>query len=78
MTKAEAWQQCSARGTTVTRLAYIMGFNPSCVGDGRRERQIKGSRERGTSESQETPRIKLGVPFFLLCSSIFYLKFSPL
>ena len=33
MTKAEAWLQCSARGTTVTRLAYIGGFHPSCLRD---------------------------------------------
>ena len=42
MTKAEAWLQCSARGTTVTRLAYIGGFHPSCVGDP----EIEPSRER--------------------------------
>ena len=31
MTKAEAWQPCLAGGITVTPLAYLMGFNPSCA-----------------------------------------------
>ena len=53
MTKAEAWLQCSARGTTVTRLAYIMGFNPSCA-EGRTGGGIHKSTER------EEPRNPLG------------------
>ena len=75
MTKAEAWQQCSARGTTVTRLAYIMGFNPSCERDGQREKGIKRERNLGIpGDTSDQARSS----FFLLCSSIFYLKFSPL
>ena len=50
MTKAEAWLQCSARGTTVTRLAYIVGCNPSCVED-----EGKGGRHLGVKDR------KLGV-----------------
>ena len=42
MIKAEAWLQCSARGTTVTRLAYIGGFHPSCA---KGQRHADGGRE---------------------------------
>ena len=39
MIKAEAWLQCSARGITVTRLAYIGGFPPPADEDGRKKRE---------------------------------------
>ena len=78
MTKAEAWLQCSARGTMVTRLAYIGGFYPSCAKGRTRDGDpsIGRERHRGTSESPETPRnprrhlgSKLGVPFSPLVAS---------
>ena len=43
MIKAEAWLQCSARGITVTRLAYIGGFPPPAEGKGERERRDPGT-----------------------------------
>ena len=62
MTKAEAWLQCSAMGTTVTRLAYIGGFHPSCLID----RSIA---------REETPERWFILP---LCNFISHLKLSPL
>ena len=63
VTGAEAWQQCSARGTTVTRLAYIVGFTPLLLeGDRSTENERDIERDKGTSEPPETPRIQLGVP----------------
>ena len=53
MTEAEAWLQCSARGTTVTRMAYIGVFHLSCARGGtRRDRSIT---------REETP-----APWFIL------------
>ena len=76
MTKTEAWLQCSARGIPVTRLAYIMGFNPSCVRDRSIDQSTKGEkdRERGTPESSRGSSEFLFPP----CSFVFYLKFLPL
>ena len=58
MTKAEAWLQCSARGTTVTRLAYIEGFTPLLLeapdGEIDKQREKKRKEPRNTPE---TPRI---------------------
>ena len=47
MTKAEAWLQCSARGTTVTRLAYIVGFTPLL---------LEGLTDRSTEKEKEIKR----------------------
>ena len=47
MTVAEAWQQCSARGTMVTRLAYIVGFTPLL---------LEGRTDRSTEEEKEIER----------------------
>ena len=75
VTGAEAWQQCSARGTTVTRLAYIVGFTPLLL-EGSIDRERK--REEGTSEQLGDTSDSARSAFFLPGSSIFYLKFSPL
>ena len=74
MTSAEAWLQCSARGTTVTRLAYIVGFTPLLLKRTRRSIDRERKRERNPGNTSEIARSA----FFLPCSSIFYLKFSPL
>ena len=57
MTSAEAWLQCSARGTTVTRLAYIEGFTPLLL-ETQRERSINRKRKR--ERNLGTPRKHLG------------------
>ena len=68
MIKVEAWLQYSARGTMVTRLAYIRGFYPSCAGEeegeGRKQRRRK-KRDPGTLVHSP-------------CNFISHLKLSPL
>ena len=46
MTKAEAWLQCSARGTMVTRLAYIGDIHPSCSRGRTEKKQTHGRRRQ--------------------------------
>ena len=75
MTKAEAWLQCSARGTTVTRLAYLMGFNPSCVKDRGTHAHIDRSTEKEREKKRErkeprNPRRHLGSSSEFLLPSV--------
>ena len=55
MTKAEAWLQCSARGTTVTRLAYIVGFTPLMLRKTTPDGQINKQKEQERKEPRNTP-----------------------